>query len=182
MSVMTTATRRTSEAATRARSAVERSTELWKQNAYSLSDQTRRVPNMVQIDLIPAAEQYFDFVRRTVDINRKFAIKWLETANTLSAAAAEQVESVGTLMREQADNAHGIAQAEAKKAEEVEENLDREVRKLERERATQAHEKAAERYESLTKAELSDLLAERGLPKTGNVDELIERLVEADEK
>jgi hypothetical protein len=32
----------------------------------------------------------------------------------------------------------------------------------------------------LTKVELSDRLAERGLPKTGDVDELIERLVSAD--
>ena len=182
MSAMSTATKQATGAASRARSAVERSTELWKQNAYSFSDQTRRVPNMVQFDLIPAAERYFDFVRRTVDINRKFTLKWLETANTLSATAAEQIESVGTLVRDQADSAQGVAQAEARKAEEVEEDLDREARKLERQQATQAHENAAERYENLTKAELSDLLAERGLPKTGNVDELIERLVEADGK
>lgn len=32
----------------------------------------------------------------------------------------------------------------------------------------------------LTKAELADHLAERGLPKTGEVDELVERLVTAD--
>ena len=37
-----------------------------------------------------------------------------------------------------------------------------------------------ERYEGLTKAELADHLAERGLPKTGDVDELVERLVTAD--
>jgi hypothetical protein len=34
----------------------------------------------------------------------------------------------------------------------------------------------------LTKAELSDQLDQRHLPKTGNVDELVERLVEADSK
>jgi hypothetical protein len=39
---------------------------------------------------------------------------------------------------------------------------------------------ARERYEGLTKAELSDLLAQRDLPRSGNVEELIERLVEAD--
>ena len=37
-------------------------------------------------------------------------------------------------------------------------------------------------YEGLAKAELSDQLAKRELPKTGNVDALIERLVEADSK
>jgi SAP domain len=40
----------------------------------------------------------------------------------------------------------------------------------------------AECYEGLTKAELRDQLAERDLPKTGNVAELAERLVEADSK
>jgi hypothetical protein len=58
----------------------------------------------------------------------------------------------------------------------------REARKAEREQARHAHDTARERYEGLTKAELSDLLDKRDLPKTGNVDELIERLVEADSK
>ena len=49
-----------------------------------------------------------------------------------------------------------------------------------REQGRKAHAMARERYEGLTKAELSELLAKRGLPKSGNVDELIERLVEAD--
>ena len=49
-------------------------------------------------------------------------------------------------------------------------------------RAWQAHERACQRYGGLPKAELSDLLAKRNLPKTGNIDELIERLVEADSR
>src|SRR6476661_773450 len=49
-----------------------------------------------------------------------------------------------------------------------------------REQARHARDKARERYEGLTKAELSDRLDQRNLPKTGNVDELVERLVEAD--
>ena len=58
----------------------------------------------------------------------------------------------------------------------------REARFAERRQARQAHDKARERYESLTKAELSGQLAKRQLPKSGNVDELIERLAEADSK
>src|SRR6185437_14732200 len=52
----------------------------------------------------------------------------------------------------------------------------------ESEQARHARDKARERYEGLTKAELSDRLDQRNLPKTGNVDELVERLVEADSK
>jgi len=48
--------------------------------------------------------------------------------------------------------------------------------------ARHAHDKARKRYEGLTKAELSDLLDQRHLSKTGKVDELVERLVEADSK
>jgi hypothetical protein len=53
---------------------------------------------------------------------------------------------------------------------------------VERRQARQAHDKARERYEGLTKAELSDQLAKRQLPKSGNLDELIERLAEADSR
>ena len=76
----------------------------------------------------------------------------------------EQAAKAGHAVREQAE------QAEQERA--------RQARKAEREQAR----KARERYEGQTKAELSDQLAERDLPKTGNVDELIERLAEADTK
>jgi hypothetical protein len=66
-----------------------------------------------------------------------------------------------------------LAQESAKEAE-------REAKRAERAAAKQAREEAREPYEGLSKAELSDQLTERGLPKTGTVEELIERLVSAD--
>src|SRR4029077_8816179 len=71
---------------------------------------------------------------------------------------------------------------QAEQAEQAEKELAREARQAEREQARHARDKARERYEALTKAELSDRLDQRNLPKTGNVDELVERLVEADSK
>jgi hypothetical protein len=68
------------------------------------------------------------------------------------------------------------------KAEQAEQELARQARQAEREQARRAHKRARERYEGLTKAQLSDQLAKRELPKTGNVDDLIERLVEADSR
>ena len=85
-------------------------------------------------------------------------------------------------MREQAEKAEQAALEQAEKAEQAEQELARQTRQAEREQARRAHKRARERYEGLTKAELSDQLAKRELPKTGNVDELIERLVEADSK
>ena len=56
----------------------------------------------------------------------------------------------------------------------------RQKRQAERQKAREARQAAQERYSGLTKAELSEELAKRNLPKTGNVDELVERLVDAD--
>jgi hypothetical protein len=91
----------------------------------------------------------------------------------------EKAEAAGDIAREHAENAERAAREQAAKAEQAEKEL---ARQAEREHARQAHDRARQRYEGLTKAELSDLLAKRDLPKTGNIDELIERLVEADSK
>ncbi len=132
-------------------------------------------------------------MQRTVNVNRYLIVKWVEVAGTLTGVVRDQAESaagvvreipasVGHVVHEQAAKAEQAVREQAGKAEQAELERARQARKAEREQARQAHDQARERYEGLTKAELSDRLAERDLPKTGNVDELIERLVEADSK
>jgi lysyl-tRNA synthetase class I len=188
---MTNTTERYRAAASQSASTVEKIADFWTQGSKML---TGYVPaGLPQVDLVPIVERYFEFVQRTVDISRDLTIKWAESAAMLSGVVREQAESVGGLVREQAESARDFAHEQAGKAEraareqaelaeQAEKELVREARKAEREQAKHAHDKARERYESLTKAELSDLLDKRDLPKTGNVDELIERLVEADSK
>src|ERR1700760_4207170 len=166
---MTSTTERYRAAASQSASTVEKAADFWTQGSKKL---TEYMPaGLPQVDLVPFVERYFEFVQRTVDISRDLTIKWAESAVMLSGVVREQAESVSGLVREQAEQ-----------AEQAEKELVREARKAEREQAKHAHDRARERYEGLTKAELSDLLDKRGLPKTGNVDELIERLVEADSK
>ncbi len=105
-----------------------------------------------------------------------------ERVESAGAVVRERAESAGEVVRERAESFERAASEQAEKAEQAQEELAREARRIERQNARQAHEKARARYEGLTKAELSDLLAKRDLPKTGNVDELVERLVEADGK
>jgi len=116
----------------------------------------------------------------------------------LAQAAREQAEKAKQAAREQAarEQAQRAEQAKqaareqaareqaqrAEQAEQAEQELARQARQAEREQAGRAHKRARERYEGLTKAELSDQLAKRELPKTGNVDALIERLVTSDSK
>jgi hypothetical protein len=163
---MTSTTQRYRAAASQSASTAEKIADFWAQGSQRLSDYM--LPGLPQVDLVPVVERYFEFVQRTVDISRDLTIKWAEAAGTLSGAVREQAESVGGLVRGQ--------------AEQAEKELAREARQAEREQARHARDKARERYEALTKAELSDRLDQRNLPKTGNVDELVERLVEADSK
>ena len=177
---MTSTTERYRAAASKSAGTVEKVADAWTQGAQKLNDYLPA--GMPRIDLVPAVERYFELVQRTVDISRDLTLKWAEAADRLSGTVREQAESVGGVVREQAESARGFVHEQADKAEQAEKELAREARKAEREQARRAHDKARERYEGLTKAELSDLLDKRNLAKTGTVDELIERLVEADSK
>jgi hypothetical protein len=187
---MNSMTRQYSAAASHARNAVDKTADAWTEGARTV---TGRLFGLPQVDLVPAVERYFDLVQRTVDINRRLAVRWAEAAGTLSGVVREKAESAGDIVRERAEAAGDIAREQAEKAEraareqaakaeQAEKELARQARQAEREHARQAHARARARYEGLTKAELSELLAQRELPKTGNIDELIERLVEADSK
>lgn len=171
---MNTVTRQYSAAANQARAAAEKTVGLWAQGTRTLTD---FLPGPPRIDLVPAVERYFDLVQRTVDLNRGIAVKWAEVASALPGAVRERAESVGEAAREEAVAAEQAAHEHAERASH---ELAREARRIEREQARKAHAIARERYEGMTKAQLSELLAQRDLPKSGNVDELIERLVEAD--
>lgn len=176
---MTSMTRQYSSATSRARGAVDKTADFWTQGARTLAD---RLPGLPQIDLIPAVERYFDFVQGTVDINRRLTIKLAEAAGTLSKLVRDRAESAGDIVRDKAESAERTARQQAEQTEQAEKEQAREARFAKRRQARQAHDRARERYEGLTKAELSDQLAKRQLPKSGNIDDLIERLVEADSK
>ena len=180
---MTTMTRHYSDAASQARNAADKTADVWTQGAQGMTD---LIPRLPEIDLIPAVERYFGFVQHTVNLSRHLTVKWVQVAGTLTGVARDQAESAANVVREMpASVGHAVHEQAAKaehavreQAEKAEQERAREARKAEREQARQARE----RYEGQTKAELSDQLADRDLPKTGNVDELIERLVEADTK
>ena len=187
-------TRQYRAAAGRARNAGGKAADLRTRGARTVTD---LVPGRPRVDLVPAVERYFELVQRTVDINRRLAVRWARAVGGLSGVVREKAESAGDLVREKAEAADIVMREQALKAQQIaleqaeqaaeqakqaENGLARQARQSQREQARRAHKKARERYEGLTKAELSDQLAKRELPKTGNVDVLIERLVEADSK
>jgi gas vesicle protein len=177
--------------ATQAREATEKSVESWKRGVKVFTDRADLVTRLPKLDLTEPVTQYFEYLQQIFDVNRELATRWAELATSLTGTVREQAEKVSGVVSEQVDavadlavtparQAEELADEQAAQAEEAANEAEREAKRAERAAAKQAKERAREPYEGLTKAELSDQLTERGLPKTGTVEELIERLVSAD--
>ena len=177
--------------AVKAREATEKTVDTWKQGVKQFTEQADLVSRLPKIDLTEPVARYFDYLQQAIDLNRDLATRWAELLTSLSGTVREQAEQVSGIVTDQVDSVAELATSQARKAEEVAneqaaaaeeaaKEQERAAKRAERAAAKQAKEEAREPYEGLTKAELADQLAERGLPKTGNVEELIERLVSAD--
>jgi hypothetical protein len=199
---MSTSTESYTAAAGQARETTEKSVVAFRQGAERFIDQATVVAKMPTVDLTQPVARYFEYVQKSVDLYRDLATRWAELVTSLSGTVREQAEKVTSIAKDQTNAASDLVVEQAEKAEDVANEQAAQVEEAKNEQAAQAEEakkeqekqaKAAERaaakqakeqarepYESLTKAELSDILAERELPKSGTVEELIERLVSAD--
>ena len=170
---MTSTTESYTAVASQAREATEKTVEAWQKGAKTFTEQANVVAKLPTIDLAQPVERYFEYVQRSVDLNRDLATRWAELVSSMTGTVRSQAEKVGSIVKDQTEKVANVATDQAKKAEEVAQQQAEAAEQVEKEQAREA-------YEGLTKAALSDQLAERGLPKTGNIDDLIERLVSAD--
>ena len=199
---MTISTESYTATAGQARQATEKSVEDFKNASQSFTNQLDAF-KLPTVDLTQPVARYFEYVQKAVDLNRDLATQWAELVTNLSGSVREQAEQVSSIVKEQTDTVADLTTRQAEKAEqaakEQAEKVEQakreqsrrsrsrprrrrpgEAKRVEREEARKAQQQAREAYDGLTKAELSDQLAERGLPKTGNIEDLIERLVSAD--
>ncbi len=170
--------------------------ESLKDSFSTATDQFRAIPtvgNLPQIDVTEAVERQFAFIQQVIDLNHQYARQLAEVANTLTGVTRQQIESVTSVVRDQvetvaqaartgSDTVEKAVREQADEVEQAERQKARDAAKAERQERKEADEKARAPYADLTKAELSELAAKRNLPKTGTVDELVARLVEADAK
>jgi hypothetical protein len=146
----------------------------------SFRDQAEKVTDIAKDQTNTVADLTIKQAEKAEQVAREQADK-VEQAKREQAEAAEEAEKAKAREAKRVEREEARkAQQQADEAEEAEKAKAREAKRIEREEAKKAQEQAREAYEGLTKAELSDQLAERGLPKTGNIDDLIERLVSAD--
>jgi hypothetical protein len=197
-------------AANQARTAVERAADMWTKSTYSLTEQTSQLWQLPQWDaLIDGTRKYAQYLEDGLRVNTDVALKvvgsftslggvfrdqlqavtdfqrghskaigtWISgETETIKDAANHQLEQANRVQREQIE----LAQKAERDREEQARQAERDRAKAERDEARRARQEARQRYEGLTKAELSDELANRELPKTGTVEELIDRLVSSD--
>jgi len=152
---------------------------MWAEAVGTLSGAVREKAGSAGDVVREKAEAAGDIAREQVAKAEQAAREQAEKADQAEKELARQARQAE---RDQAAKAEQAAREQAEKADRAEKELARQARQAEREQARQAHERARQPYEGLSKAQLSDLLAKRDLPKTGNIDELIERLVEADSR
>jgi hypothetical protein len=162
--------------------------------AGSIKDAAAQVPApFAMLNATALITQSVTFARQLQQANLEYAVNLLRALSVAGEAAGQYRDSVGSVLRNQvnalSDSVHEqvnktdqIVQEQAERAEQAERDEVRQARAAERREARQAHQTARERYEGKTKTELADELSTRDLPKTGNVDELIDRLADADTK
>jgi hypothetical protein len=184
------------DATRKASTAFTTTLDSWKNSVTAATDQFRAFPavgNLPSFDVTDAVERQFALIQQVVDLNHRYARQLAEVANTLTGVTREQLESVTSVVRDQVETVSAVARKgvdtveqtvreQADEVEQAERQQARAAAKAEREERKEAEEEARAPYADLTKAELSELAAKRNLPKTGTVDELVARLVEADTK
>jgi hypothetical protein len=159
----------------------------WKSGVSTVADQFRAFPTLntfPQFDATNGVERQFAVIKRVVDLNHEYARSLAEVANTLTGVTRQQIDSVSSAVREQVQGVSDAARSGVDTLERTARDQAAQAERAEAEAREAAEEaqrqQARERYAGLTKNELSDEAGQRGLPKTGTVDELIERLVEND--
>lgn len=127
------------------------------------------------VDPNETIDQIFDFWEKSLEVQRDIAKQLVTSTIATTEKVREQFESAGAAVREQAESAGAAVREQADSVNEA-------FRKQASATSAAFREQTVKSYDSLTKAELHDELVKRDLPKTGNVDELRERLVADDLK
>ncbi len=162
-------------------SSIRQAQESWSGAAQSLTENLQKAftpPSATAfptVDPNQAIDQIFDFWEKTLQAQRDFAKQLAGVSVAVSERVREQAENAGQSVRDTAESTTRVVRDQA-------ESTKRAAREQAAAQQQAEHEQAAERYQDMTKAELQDELASRDLPKTGNVDELRERLIADDQK
>ena len=117
-------------------------------------------------------------------LSQRLAEVNIEYVQDLVGAMRKHVTGLASVLKDDLATTTKVATDQVEKFEEAAADQADEIQRTQRAAVRQARkatrDAAAERYQEMTKVELSEELGARDLPKSGNVDELRDRLTEAD--
>ena len=83
---MSTSTESYAAVAGQAREATEKSVETYKQGVEKFTDQANAFAKIPAVDLSQPLTRYFEYVQKSVDLNRNLATRWAELLTTMSGS------------------------------------------------------------------------------------------------
>jgi hypothetical protein len=98
-------------------SAIEKSVEIWKQGARSLTEQVDLSAYFPKIDLAAGFEQYFDLAQQTMDASRDITSKWVEAVASLITVMKDESETFTGILRDQAEKVSSLTAEQSEKVE-----------------------------------------------------------------
>jgi hypothetical protein len=169
------------ETAAKAQNVASDATDLWARGIQKLFSVT---PPTGYVDPTGSVDWYFDTAAKLLEQQRDYVKTLAGTMSSVQGAVRDQAVSVASTLREQAASASNVMRTRAGDVEQLANDqareADRQARREARQAKREARAFAAEQFADMTKTELQDALSARHLPKTGNVDELRDRLVDAE--
>jgi vacuolar-type H+-ATPase subunit H len=164
-----------------AKTSAERSVQQGLERARELNEQIMQAARKAGEEFF---QRYVSWLEAIANEQQKLAssphISQMDWLAGMLNSQAEFARKFASTLKDFSGRTTELVQEQVKQAEEAEKERARQARAAERQQAREARQAARRRYEGKTKAELSEELSTRELPKTGTVEELIERLVEAD--
>ncbi len=112
-----TSTEQYNTVVTEARSALEKSMEIWKESAKAMSEKADFTAFMPKVDLAAAVDQYFQLANQTMDASKDLTGKWAAAMTSLFDVMQQQAEAWGTLMHDQASKVSSMATEQTEKFE-----------------------------------------------------------------
>src|SRR3954466_11272236 len=105
-------------AAGQARQATEKSVEVFKNAAQTLTNQLN-ANTLPTVDLTEPVARYFEYLQKAVDLNREIATKWAELFTSLSGSVREQAQQVSSIVKDQTNTVADLTARQAQNAEQA---------------------------------------------------------------
>lgn len=170
---MTTSAEQVEEPTSGARTAVDRSAELWRRRTEQVTAGASVLVTLPSKDMDQSTEQYFEYLQRSLEINRQLAKRWTDALSAFSGAAQSHTESLGEAVRGHTEAIRDWLTAEIDTLQQATVSRTGAAKQAQQELARQP-------YHDLPKPELADELGRRDLPTSGTAEEVLERLHDAD--